>query len=244
MFSQNPGDVEWDYANNTTTAFVTILDPQFAISKDYESNAVAGMPVTYTLTITNTGGWDDTNLVIHDLLPEFVTYTAGGNYDPGSGVVSWLVPALAQGESTEVIFSGVLACTANVTVLNDTYQVYTSDEGISSPLGPPVSFDILAPTLAASFQLSADTVLTGESVTFTSLSTTNGTTIVSWEWDFGDGSTGSGETTEHIYTTPGVYDVTLTVTDACGFTHTLVEQEAVTVVQTMFEIYLPVIKNE
>jgi PKD repeat protein len=40
--------------------------------------------------------------------------------------------------------------------------------------------------------------------------------IVSYSWDFGDGSTGSGESTTHSYTTSGAYTVTLTVTDNEG----------------------------
>jgi len=38
-------------------------------------------------------------------------------------------------------------------------------------------------------------------------------TITSFQWDFGDGNTGSGKTVEHQYTKPGIYHVTLTVTD-------------------------------
>ncbi len=37
--------------------------------------------------------------------------------------------------------------------------------------------------------------------------------VWTWHWDFGDGSTGSGETLGHVYGAPGTYDVTLTVTD-------------------------------
>ncbi|MEL7450888.1 MAG: PKD domain-containing protein [Pseudomonadota bacterium] len=40
--------------------------------------------------------------------------------------------------------------------------------------------------------------------------------IFSYEWDFGDGNTGTGVTTSHGYTAPGVYTVTLTVTDLGG----------------------------
>lgn len=44
------------------------------------------------------------------------------------------------------------------------------------------------------------------------------TEIVSYNWDFGDGSTGTGATPTHIYTTDGEYHVTLCVTDARGRT--------------------------
>ncbi|MBE3128800.1 MAG: PKD domain-containing protein, partial [Actinobacteria bacterium] len=38
-------------------------------------------------------------------------------------------------------------------------------------------------------------------------------TIVSYSWDFGDGSTGSGVTVTHTYNAPGNYKATLIVTD-------------------------------
>ena len=40
--------------------------------------------------------------------------------------------------------------------------------------------------------------------------------IISYEWDFGDGSNGSGITIGHTYKTSGVYTVTLNVTDLAG----------------------------
>jgi PKD repeat protein len=40
--------------------------------------------------------------------------------------------------------------------------------------------------------------------------------IVSYVWDFGDGSTGTGSRPSHAYLVPGDYTVTLTVTDADG----------------------------
>ena len=45
-------------------------------------------------------------------------------------------------------------------------------------------------------------------------------TLVSYLWNFGDGHTGSGEFTSHVYTTTGNYTVTLTVTDNDGLTDT------------------------
>jgi PKD repeat protein len=49
-----------------------------------------------------------------------------------------------------------------------------------------------------------------------SASTAVGGTIATWEWDFGDGTTGSGATALHTYTTPGEYFASLTVTDSNG----------------------------
>jgi uncharacterized repeat protein (TIGR01451 family) len=44
--------------------------------------------------------------------------------------------------------------------------------------------------------------------------------IVSYQWDFGDGKTGSGVNPAHTYDTSGVYTVTLLVTDDDGLTDT------------------------
>ena len=43
-------------------------------------------------------------------------------------------------------------------------------------------------------------------------------TIVEYDWDFGDGQTGTGVVTNHWYTRPGTYTVTLIVTDVDGRT--------------------------
>ncbi|RLF42731.1 MAG: hypothetical protein DRN29_11050 [Thermoplasmata archaeon] len=53
-------------------------------------------------------------------------------------------------------------------------------------------------------------------------------TIVSYEWDFGDGTTAEGMIVTHYYTKANVYTVTLTVTDDDGNTDTATETITVT----------------
>ena len=73
------------------------------------------------------------------------------------------------------------------------------------------------------------TVSVGETVTFDgsgSYDIDDG--IVAYSWEFGDGATGSGETTTHTYTDAGIYQVTLTVTDAGDLTTTDIKTVNVT----------------
>jgi chitodextrinase len=43
--------------------------------------------------------------------------------------------------------------------------------------------------------------------------------VTSWAWSFGDGTFGTGPTINHVYSTPGVYTASLTVTDVEGLTN-------------------------
>ena len=41
-------------------------------------------------------------------------------------------------------------------------------------------------------------------------------TIVKWQWDFGDGTTGAGRRVTHTYSTPGTYQVSVKMADKAG----------------------------
>ncbi len=60
----------------------------------------------------------------------------------------------------------------------------------------------------------------GNAVDFVDLSTDGGGTVVAWAWTFGDSGTSSVQNPPtHTYAAPGVYHVTLTVTDNDGATN-------------------------
>jgi PKD repeat protein len=61
----------------------------------------------------------------------------------------------------------------------------------------------------------------GEEVTFDGSESRPGSSpIASYEWDFDDGTTGSGAIVTHVYDDPGTYQVTLTVTGEDGLDNT------------------------
>ncbi len=60
----------------------------------------------------------------------------------------------------------------------------------------------------------------GDTLVFDATSSTDNIGISSYEWDFGDGETGSGVKVTHVYKKAGTYTVTLTVKDYAGNTGT------------------------
>lgn len=85
--------------------------------------------------------------------------------------------------------------------------------GGGSNMPPVAAFSFNTTDLTAEFDASSSSDADGS--------------IASYQWDFGDGATGSGVTTSHTYATGGSYAVTLTVTDNAGATDS--EQQVVTV---------------
>src|SRR5574343_344443 len=56
----------------------------------------------------------------------------------------------------------------------------------------------------------------GQAVSFSATAATGGTGPYTYSWNYGDGSTGTGQTVSHTYATAGSYQASLTATDANG----------------------------
>ena len=84
----------------------------------------------------------------------------------------------------------------------------------------------------------------GDPTQFTDLSTAPGSQITGWYWDFGDGiGTSTSQNPTYVYTIPGVYDVTLTVTNLSGcqdsLTQPVIARPTPTAAYTYQNFYCP-----
>ena len=95
----------------------------------------------------------------------------------------------------------------------------TDDAGRTAVVSNPITVSGDSPTAAFT---SAQTVpASAHTIIFDASSSQAipGRTITSYQWSFGDGFTGTGQSVTHPYSAgPGTYTVTLTVTDSAGKT--------------------------
>lgn len=82
-----------------------------------------------------------------------------------------------------------------------------------------------APVLEASFSSDITFGIVPLSVQFTDTSSPGYGVITAWFWDFGDGETSLEQNPLHIYTMPGVFSVSLTVTDDSLRTSTMLQED-------------------
>ena len=91
----------------------------------------------------------------------------------------------------------------NLTVTDDSARSSTASKWIlvTSNIKPVANFN------------TNGTLMALETIAFNSTSVDPDGNITAWDWDFGDGSTGTGENVTHVYADGGRYSVKLTVTD-------------------------------
>jgi len=78
--------------------------------------------------------------------------------------------------------------------------------------------------------------LVGETLSFSGADSKDDSRIVSYVWNFGDGTTGSEISVTHVYTAAGSYQVTLTVTDDGKGTDQVVAQTQVSTTSKTYKV--------
>ncbi len=181
----------------------------FSFTITANSYFLAGHPVRFNATIQYPDG---TNLQSGQVFA-FLSYSGGGFNDSMSVVFDTTV-RLWEGTYTPQIYEpgGLWSL---IVKASDSPSVPPPNSGSATKA---VTLQDRPPT--ASFIKSSSTALTGVQITFnaTTSSDIDGT-VVSYAWNFGDGSSGSGEVVTHSFSVAGSYTVTLTVTDNGGLTN-------------------------
>jgi len=168
------------------------------------SSVTEGETLAVDVNVTNTG--DETATQTLNLTDTDFNNTErdsvsvklnGGNFN-NSITLEWNTTEGDSGTGNVTVFSENDTDTSNVTV---------EETGMNTP---PV----------ANFTFAPDSPSTTDTVEFNaSLSNDPDGSITDYAWDFGDGSTGTGETVTHSYDNPGSFNVTLRVTDDDGATN-------------------------
>ncbi|MFC2096057.1 PKD domain-containing protein [Candidatus Bipolaricaulota bacterium] len=95
-------------------------------------------------------------------------------------------------------------------------QVRITDEHGRMASSEVLQLEIVNRPPTARFKVDLDAVSEGSLIQFRNLSDDEDGTIASWLYSFGDGTTSTEANPSHAYTTAGIFQVTLTVTDEDG----------------------------
>lgn len=212
----------WDFGDGATETSVTV-------SHTYQRTGTYDV----TLTVTDDIGDSDTAITTATVgtgnrppsaAPQGpytsapgveIAFDGSGSSDPDGSIVSYAWDFGDGANSTG-------ATTSHAYNVQGTYNLsltVTDDSGAADSASTTVTIDPAnqAPTANAGgpYNASSDEALVFDG---TGSSDPDGS-ISSYAWDFGDGSTGSGATPNHVYAAAGSYNVSLTVTDDGGLSH-------------------------
>jgi PKD repeat protein len=202
---------EWDFGDESSNGSGAVVSHQYASPGVYSAevtatNSVNSAQATTTVhvdeAITDLSASNDGPTVLGDLTQLSASISNGSNvtyeWDFGDGNNSSGAVVSHEYESPGIF-------TAEVTVTNSlgqetaTTQVQV-DESVTAISGLTASND--GPTFLGNTTLLTATVSTGSGVTY--------------EWDFGDGTNGSGAVAAHQYTSAGDFTAEVTATNSLG----------------------------
>ena len=145
------------------------------LSKTAPAVVQVGEPITYTLSLINETGVELTNVVVTDTLPAGTAYVSGGQYDAGTGVVSYNLGTLAVGEQ----WSGQLVvmpdegvtlvenldyCATGTTPVGDTIQ--SCGQPVATDIGQPTAVVVFLPIIGVDSTFSSSDALLSVSFLF------------------------------------------------------------------------------
>lgn len=199
--------------NSPTTIHSVDVFAQGAGLVDVVIQNATTLATVQTVTVSSTGAGFN-HLVVNISLPpgtyrmgSTTTNNAGGLQRNSAGAS---YPYLSTDGSVTITGS-----TFNVTSYYYFYNWQLGGGGCPRPDGEVTLYHQPAPTASFTGTPQAATA-TNLTVDFDATASTNAASATSFDWNFGDGSTGTGALTSHAYAANGTYNVTLVVTGVCG----------------------------
>lgn len=175
----NTAEVGSAETENSRTIVTTVGNaPNLQIEKSASSAFIyPGGNITYTLSYSNIGNSDATNVYIVDTLPLSVVYEEGSITGGGSisgRTITWLIGVLEPGTEGEVSFTVSLSPIANEEQIVSNVAVILSNE-LSPATSEFITTDVVSPSLGLFKEDSPDPVFVGNPLTYSITVQNNGT---------------------------------------------------------------------
>ncbi|MEQ9399291.1 MAG: hypothetical protein RJQ04_08965, partial [Longimicrobiales bacterium] len=158
-------------ANNAASATVTVPAVDLAVTKTVDNPTPnQGQNVVFTVTLTNNGPSEATNVRVSDVLPTGLTWAGGtatdGVYNAGTGI--WALGTLENGETATLTITTTVTAAAGTTVTN-TATRFPPNEVDTNPANnsASASVTVTAVDLAVTKSVDVATPGPGGTVTFT-----------------------------------------------------------------------------
>jgi gliding motility-associated-like protein len=210
----------WTPTGTGTSATVTVsptISSTYTVVATDIANGCVSAPVVATvnvsapLSVSATG----TDSICSGSTANLIASASGGNGNPY--LYSW-APAISSTSAT---------VTAMPTT-NTTYTVTLSD-GCSVPVTATVAVNVIA-LPQVNFTSNRNSGCATLCVDFVDNSSASIGSISSWNWNFGDGSFASSQQANHCFSSPGSYNISVTVVSTIGAcTNTLTKNNFITV---------------
>ena len=231
LSSGNPTSWNWDFGNGNTSSkqnpSVNYLNPgnYTVILTAKNANGTNILTRTQYITVYEAPIVAFTTSKTSGCFPLNIQFTDNSSAGAGNSNVAWQwdfgdgTSSTEQNPVHKYVTAGTFTITLKVTNDKGCSRVISFPDYIATTPGITTGF---ANTQPITCQPPAD-------ITFTNSS--SGPGILSYQWDFGDGNTSTDLNPQHTYTTKGLYNVKLIVTNDNGCSDTLLKNNLIPVGQ-------------
>jgi PKD repeat protein len=200
----------WDFGDGVTTSGATTAHPYKAAGQYTVTLTVRGAGKTVSATRTiRVNGPLVSSFLFSPATPSVNQLVTFSDQSTG-GATSWIWDFGDGSTSSAQNPSKAYATAGNYLVTLTAFRGTESSSGtrVVTVSGGTVP---VTPAVVAAFDASNETPATGANVTFTDRSVGN---PAQWSWNFGDGTSSNQRNPVHAFAAPGMYNITLTASNA------------------------------